>query len=473
MPDDYSRYTVLIVDDEPSWLRAMDLALERTLGTKNLLCSDSSEVMAVLARQRVSLILLDVTMPHIHGDELLETIKSVHPQLPVIMTTGLVQVELAVECMKRGAFDYFVKTTETDRIMNGVRRAFEMTDLRQENRRLREHFLQEELEHPEDFTGLITTSPKMRAVCQYIEAIAQSPEPVLILGESGVGKELVARPCAQPGRSGGPWVAVNIAGLDDNVFSDTLFGHVKGAYTGADKSRSGVIEEAAGGTLFLDEIGDLSPVSQVKLLRLLQEGDYYPLGSDTPKQHRTRFVFATNRDLAALQKSGSFRPDLYYRLNAYRIAVPPLRERPEDIPLLLDQFLDEAATSLQKQKPTVAAQLIALLQRYPFPGNIREMRAMIFEALSLHKGGPLNIAAVQALPGGEGALFALSASTPAADEADLPSTIQYPVTLPTLKESADLLVDEALRRTNHNQTQAARLLGISRPALSKRLKIRS
>ncbi|MBE0501438.1 MAG: sigma-54-dependent Fis family transcriptional regulator [Desulfuromonadales bacterium] len=472
MSDNYSRYTVLIVDDEPSWLRAMDLALERTLGTKNLLCSDSSEAMALLARQPVSLILLDVTMPHISGDELLETIKAVHPHLPVIITTGLVQVELAVECMKRGAFDYFVKTTETDRIMNGVRRAFEMTDLRLENRRLREHFLQEELEHPEDFTGLITTSPKMRAVCQYIEAIAQSPEPVLILGESGVGKELVARAVHTAGRSGGPWVAVNIAGLDDNVFSDTLFGHIKGAYTGADKSRSGVIEEAAGGTLFLDEIGDLSPVSQVKLLRLLQEGDYYPLGSDTPKQHRTRFVFATNRDLAALQASGGFRPDLYYRLNAYRIALPPLRERPEDIPLLLDQFLDEAATSLQKQKPTVAAELVSLLQRYPFPGNIREMRAMIFEALSLHKGGPLKIAAVQASPG-RGLDLPLSASTPAADAADLPSTIQYPAALPTLKESADLLVDEALRRTNHNQTQAARLLGISRPALSKRLKIRS
>ncbi len=473
MPNDFSKYTILIVDDEPSWLRAMDLALERTLGTVNLTCSDSRETMGVLVRQPVDLLLLDVTMPYILGPDLLEQITSIYPQLPVIMTTGLVQVDLAVECMKRGAFDYFVKTTEVDRILNGVRRALEMTDLRQENRRLREHFLQEELERPEAFTGLITPNPKIHAICQYIEAIAESPEPVLILGESGVGKELVARAIHQAGHPDAPWVAVNIAGLDDNVFSDTLFGHLKGAYTGADQARPGVIEEAAGGTLFMDEIGDLSPASQVKLLRLLQEGDYYPLGSDSPRQHRTRFVFATNRDLAAMQQNGDFRQDLYYRLNSYRIALPPLRERQEDIPLLLGRFLDEAATAQKKERPSVSPQLIPLLQRYPFPGNIRELRAMVFEAVSLHRSGVLGVASFQSTMG---SLFDC-ASTPVATnlsaEADVPLTVCYPERLPTLKESADLLVDEAMRRANQSQTQAARLLGISRPALSKRLKIRS
>ncbi len=273
MSNDFRQQTVLLVDDEPSWLRAMDLALERTLGTENQTCLDSRKAMQILASEPVSLVLLDITMPHLSGQELLQQIKQRYPLLPVIMTTGLAQIELAVECMRLGAFDYFVKTTEVERIMNGIRRALELVNLQQENQRLRDNFLQNELENPEAFVDFISDNPKIRSICQYIEAIAKSPEPVLILGESGVGKELVARAVHQAGHADGPWVAVNVAGLDDNIFSDTLFGHVKGAYTGADQARAGVIEEAAGGVLFLDEIGDLSQASQVKLLRLLQECD--------------------------------------------------------------------------------------------------------------------------------------------------------------------------------------------------------
>jgi transcriptional regulator with PAS, ATPase and Fis domain len=209
-------------------------------------------------------------------------------------------------------------------------------------------------------------------------------------------------------------------------------------------------------------------MSQVKLLRLLQEGDYYPLGSDTPKQHNTRFVFATNRDLSAMQKSGAFRSDLYYRLNAYRIHLPPLRERQDDIPLLLNRFLVEASTSLGKKIPAVSAQLIPLLQRYAFPGNIRELRAMVFEAVSLHRNGVLGLTSFQTTIQGEGGL-----STGTVLSAHGVDSILYPEQLPTLKESADLLVDEAMSRANQNQTQAAKLLGISRPALSKRIKNRS
>lgn len=473
MPNDFKNCTVLLIDDEPAWLRAMDLALQRTLGTVNLTCPDSRQAMQILDREPVSLVLLDITMPHLSGQDLLMQISQVYPYLPVIMTTGLVQVELAVECMRQGAFDYFVKTAEIERILNGIRRALELNNLRQENQRLREHFLQNELENPETFADFISDNPKIRSICQYVEAIAKSPEPVLILGESGVGKELVARTVHQAGHADGPWVAVNVAGLDDNVFSDTLFGHVKGAYTGADQARSGVIEEAAGGVLFLDEIGDLSPASQVKLLRLLQEGDYYPLGSDVPKQHNTRFVFATNRNLAELQQSGGFRSDLFYRLNSYRIALPPLRERREDIPLLLERFLTAAAASLKKNKPTVPPQLIPLLQSYHFPGNIRELRTLVFEAVSLHRKGILSLASFQAVMGSSFAPAPITGTVTSTIEADLMASIRYPDQLPTLKESAGLLVNEAMRRTKQNQTQAARLLGISRPALSKRLKNRS
>lgn len=473
MPNDFKHCTVLLVDDESSWLRAMDLALERTLGTVNLTCPDSRKALEILAREPVNLVLLDITMPHLSGQDLLIQIKQAYPHLPVIMTTGLVQIELAVECMRQGAFDYFVKTTEVERIMNGIRRAMELENLRQENRRLRDHFLQNELENPDAFAEFISDNQKIRTICQYVEAIAKSPEPVLILGESGVGKELVARAVHRAGHADGPWVAVNAAGLDDNVFSDTLFGHVKGAYTGADQARPGVIEEAAGGVLFLDEIGDLSPASQVKLLRLLQEGDYYPLGSDVAKQHNTRFVFATNRDLAKLQQSGDFRSDLFYRLNSYRVALPPLRERREDIPFLLDRFLLEAAESLQKDKPTVPRQLIPLLQGYHFPGNIRELRTLVFEAVSLHRKGILSLESFQSVVGSSAVPTTDIETTTTADESASLQSIKYPEHLPTLKESADLLVDEAMRRANQNQTRAARLLGISRPALSKRLKNRS
>ena len=473
MPIDFINCKVLLIDDEQAWLRAMDLALVRTLGTKNISCLDSRKAMQILAQEPVSLVLLDITMPHLSGQDLLVQIKQTYPFLPVIMTTGLAQIELAVECMRQGAFDYFVKTTEVERILNGIRRALEFSNLRQENRRLRDQFLQNGLDNPEAFADFISDNPKIRAICQYVEAIAKSPEPVLILGESGVGKELVARAVHQAGHADGPWVAVNVAGLDDNVFSDTLFGHVKGAYTGADQSRPGVIEEAAGGVLFLDEIGDLSPKSQVKLLRLLQEGDYYPLGSDVPKQHNTRFVFATNRDLAELQQSGTFRSDLFYRLNSYRVDLPPLRERREDIPLLLERFLTAAAASLKKNKPTVPSQLIPMLQNYRFPGNIRELRTLVFEAVSLHSKGILSLASFRAVTGDViDPSHANETAGPILEPDSVPS-ISYPEQLPTLKESADLLVDEAMRRSNQNQTQAARLLGISRPALSKRLKNRS
>lgn len=463
MPERYNKLSILVVDDEPSWQRALGLAIERHLGICVVSCQDSRDAMSILGDVEVDLVILDITMPYVSGDELLVQIKEAYPQLPIIMTTGLIQVELAVKCMKLGAFDYYVKTTEVDRILNGIERALELSRLQIENQQLRDRFLQDEIENTEIFAGIRSKSKKMRAIFQYVEAIASGSEPVLVLGESGSGKELIAKAIHEIGNVDGPWVAVNAAGLDDNVFSDTLFGHVKGAYTGADQERAGVIEQASGGVLFLDEIGDLSNSSQVKLLRLLQEGEYFPLGSDKAKQHNTRFVFATNRNLEEMQQQGEFRTDLYYRLCSYRVALPPLRQRLEDIPWLVEKFLKEAAESQGRDIPQADPELVPLLQSYTFPGNVRELRSMVFEAMSLHKSGLLSPATFKKTIKTE------PLAQPVIATGDMVEAVQYPVNLPTLKESADLLVEEAMRRSDGNQTRAAKLLGISRPALSKRL----
>jgi DNA-binding NtrC family response regulator len=259
-------------------------------------------------------------------------------------------------------------------------------------------------------------------------------------------------------------VTVNVAGLDDNLFADTLFGHHKGAFTGADRPRKGLIERAHGGTLFLDEIGDLSQASQVKLLRLLQEGEYYPIGSDEPRHTDARVVVATLADLDADQREGRFRKDLYYRLATHHVHVPPLRDRKEDLPVLLDCFLGRAAESLGKAAPTPPAELFVLLRSYHFPGNVRELEAMVHDAVTVHRGGVLSTATFRQKMGHEGA-----APTPSAPE-EASEGLRFPEPLPTLKQAEGLLIDEALRRAEGNQRIAAELLGLSRRALNNRLK---
>jgi len=291
--------------------------------------------------------------------------------------------------------------------------------------------------------------------------VARSPQPLLVTGESGTGKELVARAAHELSGRKGPFAALNVAGLDDAVFADTLFGHVRGAFTGADQVRRGMIEEAADGTLLLDEIGDLSVASQVKLLRVIQEGEFFPLGSDRPKRLRARLVVATHHDLAARQAAGTFRRDLYFRLCTHHVALPPLRARLDDLPLLVEHFLAEAAGALGKRKPTAPRQLCQLLATHPFPGNVRELRALVYNAVSLHQGGVLSTETFQQ---------ALGRGPAPATGRENPFEGQEP--LPTFDEALELLVDEALRRSQGNQTVAARLLGVTQPALSKRLKAR-
>jgi DNA-binding NtrC family response regulator len=258
-----------------------------------------------------------------------------------------------------------------------------------------------------------------------------------------------------------------VAGLDDTVFADTLFGHVRGAFTGADQARRGMIEEAADGTLFLDEIGDLSIASQVKLLRLLQEGEYFPLGCDLPKRLKARIIVATHQNLQEKERQGTFRRDLYYRLRTHQVHLPPLRERTGDISLLLDHFLEQTARELGKKKPTPPKGLAPYLATYCFPGNVRELKAMVFDAVSVHTERMLSMDAFVK------AIEPLRSECPAAASG---STRMNPFAgfeqLPTFSDAAAFLVMEAMERAGGNQTLAARLLGISQPALSKRLKMR-
>ncbi|HIJ82007.1 MAG TPA: sigma-54-dependent Fis family transcriptional regulator [Desulfuromonadales bacterium] len=461
--------TVLLVDDEPAWLRSLSLTLERSAGLSNIMtCQDSRMVMELLEQHDISLVLLDLTMPHLSGEEVLALIRERHPEIAVIIISGMNQIESAVACIKLGAFDYFVKTVEEDRLVSGVLRAIRMLELERQNREMSSRILSGEIKHPEAFAGIVTTDRAMQAIFSYIEAVANSSEPLLITGESGVGKELVARAAHQLSNCRGQLVSVNVAGLDDVVFADTLFGHLRGAFTGADQPRRGMIEEAAGGTLFLDEIGDLSIASQVKLLRLLQEGEYFPLGSDRPKRLKARVIVATHQDLLAKQAGGAFRRDLYYRLCTHLITVPPLRERKGDLPQLLDHFLTEAARSLGKKKPTAPRELVQLLATYQFPGNVRELKALVYNAVSVHRDRILSMETFRKAIGTPSDSATRLDAPAAVSETSLFSTLER---LPTFGEAAEMLVREAMQRAGGNQSIAARLLGISQPALSKRLKV--
>ena len=462
----YPHFGVLLVDDEPAWLRSLGLTLERSGITNIMTCQDSRAVMELLDRHEIGLVLLDLTMPHLSGDQLIALIAERHPEIAVIVISGMNQIESAVNCIKQGAFDYFVKTVEEDRLVSGVLRAIRMQELERQNREMSSRMLSGELRHPAAFAGIVTADRAMHAIFSYIEAVALSAEPLLIMGESGVGKELIAKAAHTLSGCSGQLVSVNVAGLDDAVFADTLFGHMRGAFTGADQARRGMIEEAADGTLFLDEIGDLSIASQVKLLRLLQEGEYFPLGSDRPKRLKARVVVATHQNLSFKQENGSFRRDLYYRLCTHMVHVPPLRERKGDLPPLLDHFLEEAARTLGKKKPTPPRELLQLLSTYSFPGNVRELKALVYNAVSVHRDRVLSMDTFMKTIIRPDAKLQ---SPEVALEKNLFSGLER---LPTFGEAAELLVEEAMSRADGNQTIAARLLGISQPALSKRLKLR-
>ena len=459
---------ILLVDDEEQFLQSLNFALSAD-GINHLVeCRDSREVERLLAGQEFGVILLDMSMPHLSGRELLPRIVRDYPAIPVIVVTALNEVATAVQCMKNGAFDYLVKPVDDVRLLACVRRAISLFEARRENSLLKDYLLNDRLENPEAFSAIVTRNRAMRAVFQYTEAISRTNLPVLITGETGTGKELIARALHNLSGRKGEFIPVNVAGVDDHFFSDTLFGHKKGAFTGADRDRKGLIEQAWGGTLFLDEIGDLSADSQVKLLRLIEERKYYPVGADMPRLTDARIVVATHRDLESGQAGGRFRKDLFYRLRTHHLHLPPLRKRKEDIPLLAGHFLDRAARSLDKKRITPPRELVLLLQTYPFPGNVRELEGMIYDAVSRHISGVLSLESFREKiaprpKDGQEISPAGADPLPAGDE-----TV-FPERLPTLKENERRLIAEALKRSAGNQTLAAQMLGLTRRALNNRL----
>ncbi len=458
----YPQNPVLLVDDEEYLLQSFELTLNDS-GINNIITvSDSREVESILESNEITAVFLDLSMPHISGIQLLDKIKQNYPQIPVVIITGDNELETAVKCMKMGAFDYIVKPVEESKLVSSAKRAIELRVLRSENEKLKNRLINNELQHPEAFEEIITVNDKMRSIFQYMEAIANTTEPILITGETGVGKELIAKAMHKLTGRKGQFVTTNVAGLDDQMFTDTLFGHKKGAFTDANQDRPGLIEKAKGGTLFLDEIGDLSLLSQVKLLRLLQEKEYYPLGSDEPKFSDALIIAATNKNLYVLQQEGKFRKDLYYRLNVHHISLIPLRDRLDDLPVLVDYFMEQAAKLFGKKKPTYPPELIKLLSTYHFPGNIRELQAVIFNAVSIHKSGILPLKPFYE---------SLERKQEDFDEKEIKNLnkVIFSEQLPTIKELTNELIKEAMKRSGNNQSIAAKMLGITRQALNKRL----
>jgi DNA-binding NtrC family response regulator len=349
-----------------------------------------------------------------------------------------------------------------------VQNALENSLLRTQIAGLKQKLLSGGIRNPELFSSIITCSPVIHSIFQYIEVIGPTPQPVLIHGETGTGKELFANAIHAVSGRKGKFVALNVAGLDDQMFSDTLFGHARGAFTGADRIREGLIAQADGGTLFLDEIGDLNVASQIKLLRLLQEGEYFPLGSDHPRKSNARIVLATHRNLADMVAKETFRQDLYYRLFAHQISIPALRERPDDIPLLMEHYLLEAAESFGKKKPTAPPELVQYLKAYRFPGNVREFRAMVYEAVTRHTHGVLSM---EVFLNGMGKSAEMLSKAPACN-CEIVMRFGNEEKMPTLDEAEDVLVEQAMRHANGNQGIAAGLLGINRTTLNKKLQKR-
>jgi two-component system, NtrC family, nitrogen regulation response regulator GlnG len=451
---------ILIVDDEESVIVSLVTVL-KSHGMNNVIsCGDSREAAGIVQSGPLELVLLDLTMPHVSGNELLSDIHDGYPDLPVIIVTGTNEVRAAVECMKAGAFDYMVKAIEENRLVSGVKRAIEINKLRRECGDLRDKLVTSKLNFPEAFSHILTQSKKMHAVFLLVESVARTHEPVLVVGETGVGKYLIAKAIHEASGREGPLVDVNAAGLDDTMFADSLFGHKKGAFTGAIEPRAGFLQQARGGTLFLDEIGDLSLSSQVKLLRLLDTREYYPIGSDLAMRTDARMIVATNRDLRNLIDSERFRKDLYYRLSTHEIRIPPLRERKEDLPLLTNFFLQKASKKLGKTAPSIPRELYPLLESYHFPGNVRELRSMMYDAAAKGSSRTLPLSS-----------FKETVGIGARDTSDNrpADPVTFPDSLPTIKQATELLIAEAMKRAKGNQSLAAGLLGISHQALNKRL----
>ena len=373
--------TVLVVDDDPTQRRLMQAVLERQ-GHHPEMAESGEAALERLKRGGVDVILLDLVMPGMDGMETLEAISAREPNLPVIVLTAHGGIETVVKAMRGGAVDFFIKPASPERIAVSIRNAFKVRELSGEVSRLKRV-----QSGQSDFKDMVAGAAGMRQVVRLGERAAKSNIPILITGESGVGKELVARSIqAASDRAGKPFVTVNCGAIPENLVESTLFGHEKGAFTGAVAKHMGKFQEADGGTLFLDEIGELPLDMQVKLLRALQEGEVDPVGSKKPVKVDVRIISATNRDLAEQVRAGQFREDLFYRLNVFPIEVPALRDRKDDLPALVRHFIGRFNAQEGKNILDADGAAMDLISQFDWPGNVRQLENMVFRAVVLSDG---------------------------------------------------------------------------------------
>lgn len=439
--------TVLVVDDEASNLASLEKIFQRE-GMRVFTADSAKPALELVRRHRVQVVLTDLMMPGTSGAELLRALKEVSPDTEVVLMTAYGTVETAVQAMRDGAYDFVEKPLKRMTIVKSVRKAAERHSLVAENRSLRQEI---KLLTNREIVG---QSPALRRVLDVATQAAPSSATVLILGESGTGKELIARYIhSKSGRANGPFVAVNCAAIPESILEAELFGHERGAFTGAIAKREGRFARARGGTLFLDEIGELSPAVQVKLLRVLQEGEYEPLGGHTVKAD-ARIVAATNRDLVSEVEAGRFREDLYYRLNVISVTAPPLRARREDIPLLADHFLGVYCTKNGRARLTLPTEVLHKLMDYSWPGNVRQLENVIERAAVLCRSELLGLGD---LPD------AVASAAPR-----LPSELTFSIGTP-LSEVEQRMIRDTLSHTGGDKSLAAQLLGISTRTIYRKL----
>ncbi|MFO0618109.1 MAG: sigma-54 dependent transcriptional regulator [Polyangiaceae bacterium] len=444
--------TVLVVDDEPSNLASIEKIFQKD-GMRVLTAPDARAALDLLRSHKVEVVLTDLMMPAISGLELLRAVKQVAPDVEVVLMTAYGTVETAVQAMREGAYDFVEKPLKRVTIVKSVRKAAERRSLTLENRMLKQEISALRTESTAS-RGIVGSSPALKRVLDIATHAAPSSATVLILGESGTGKELLARYIHQhSARRAAPFVAVNCSAIPETILEGELFGHERGSFTGAVARRDGRFAKAAGGTLFLDEIGELTPSVQVKLLRVLQEGEFEPVGGDTVKAD-VRIVAATNKDLHAEVAGGRFREDLYYRLNVIALTSPPLRTRREDIPLLVDHFLGVYCKKNGRARLEPTREALAMLSDYPWPGNVRELENVIERAVVLSRSSRLG---PDDLP-----------DTIRESEPSEPSQIAFSVGTP-LDEVELRLIRETLRHANGDKSVAAQLLGISTRTIYRKL----
>lgn len=443
---------ILLIDDDESLRRVAEYTLAEE-GYDVLTAPDGRAGLDLFRSAAVDVVLSDVRMPELDGMDLLPQIRAMQPDLPVIMLTAHGTIASAVEAMKLGAFDYLTKPFSLDQLRASVRKAVEVGALKQENRHLRQMVAERF-----SFDMMIAGSRAMREVADLAARVAQSDSTVLLLGESGTGKELLAKAIHLHGaRRRGPFVPVNCAAIPEALIESELFGHRRGAFTGAVSDAQGKVEAADGGTLFLDEIGDLPLVMQAKILRLLQEREIDRLGDPKPRRVDIRVIAATNRDLQKMVADGAFREDLYYRLAVVPVRVPPLRERTDDIPLLVEHFLAKHAGRLGRTPvPSVDKPVYAALNQYLWPGNVRELENVVERALVLDRDGAIG-------------LDDLPESLRGAERRFGHARIELPDDGISLDAVERDLILAALDKHGGNQTRAAAYLDITRSALLYRM----